>query len=128
MKIHKVLILIVFFITGCGVVAKIATIEKVPYEYFGEIKFSEPRHLNKRTLIPFSISGGDNRYDSAIIIGKIKAKENGREIDVTLYKSVAGGETLDLVLVLKKLKQGNYNVYYLNPDGSKYFIQAIDVK
>lgn len=115
-------------IIGCGSIAKLATIEKAPYEYFGEMKLGVPQYSIQKTIIPFSVSGGENRNDSAITLAKIVAKEKDGKIMVLFYKSVASGTTPKFELVFKKLRQGNYKVFYLNPDGSEKFIQTVVVK
>lgn len=128
MKFRIAKILSVFLIIGCGSIVKLATIEKAPYEYFGEIKLGVPQYSIKKTIIPFSISGGENRFDSAITLAKIAAKEKDGKITVLFYKSVASGTIPKFELVLRKLRQGSYRVYYLNPDGSEKFIQTVVAK
>jgi hypothetical protein len=128
MKFRIIRILSIFLIFGCGSVAKLATIEKASYEYFGGIELGVPQYSAQKTIIPFSISGGENRYDSAITLAKITSKEKDGKIAISFYKSVAGGSTPKFELVLKKLRQGNYKVYYLNPDSSEIFIKWIIVK
>jgi hypothetical protein len=128
MKLRIIKFLCFILITACSSVINLATIEKVPYEYFGQIKLSEPQYSSQKTIIPFSVSGGENRFDSAIILRKITAKENDGKIKVSLYKSVANSTEPKLELVLKNLRRGNYRVYYVNPNGSEKYIQTVNVK
>jgi hypothetical protein len=128
MKFRIVKILSVLLLIGCGSIVELATIEKAPYEYFGEMKLGVPQYSNQKTIIPFSISGGENRLDSAITLAKITAKEKDGKITVSFSKSVDSGAIQKFELVLKNLRQGNYGVFYLNPDGSEKFIQPVVFK
>lgn len=126
----RICISLVIFLSvcSCGSFVKHATMKKVPYQYFGNVKLLTPQYSEKQTTIPFTIAGGESIRDSAIMLGKIKSKEKNKEITISFYKAAVGGSIPEHKLELNHLNTGNYKVYYENPEGDTIFIQEITIE
>lgn len=111
---------------GCVAVAQMATAERQPLSYVGDVSLGTPVIAGRRVTVPVSFSGGEWLRNSAIIPYRIDSQIVDQEIAMTVITAIAGnGSPAPAAIVLKGVSPGVYPVFYRDPDGSRHQLSQI---
>jgi hypothetical protein len=119
------LIGVVLQIAGCCVIVPMATAERQPLSYVGEVSIGTPTISDKGVVIPLTFTGGEWERNSGISLYRIKSVVSGQEIDISITTSVVGDRTPQLLL--HRIGTGNFTVFYRDPDGARRRIGEVAI-
>ena len=118
-------------LTGCGTIAQIATLRHHPYNGLEDITLQAPNVKDQTIIIPLNLSESDFRYNSGMIIQKIKTKTVDESVYFYIVTCVAGGSFTGIknpAIQIKNPNKTSYKIYYVDPDDTKHDIGIIDIK
>lgn len=115
---------------GCNAAARIVTREAQPLAYVGQVQLGEPKKEGGHVVVPLTYAGGEWGQNSAIVPIDVDAIIKDAEIEMTVVTSVVtdtvpknGGRQL----TLPADSQGNFTVFYRDPDGVRHEIGKLQI-
>ncbi|MCP4192589.1 MAG: hypothetical protein GY768_18395 [Planctomycetaceae bacterium] len=116
-------------LAGCDATVRTITREAKPLAYVGQIKLGDPASQDGQILVPLEYIGGDWKKNSAIVPIDVKTTVADNQIEMTVITSVHTDTNPEngRRLVLPEASQGQYTVYYRDPDGKRHEIGDLKI-
>ncbi|MDB4810240.1 hypothetical protein OAH34_03490 [bacterium] len=117
-------------VMGCDATMRSVTREARPLAYVGQVEFGEPTNEAGQVVVPLKYVGGAWIMSPAIVPINVDATVINSEIEITIETSVATDDQLKMghKLILPKGSNGEYVVYYRDPDGTRHQIGNLRIE
>ena len=115
---------------GCNAAARTVTRQARPLAYVGQVQLGMPKNKSGRIVVPLKYVGGNWTQNSALVPVDVDSTVKNKEIEITIFTAVATGNAGDTgrELVLPEGSEGQYAVYYRDPDGSRHRIGEVQIQ
>lgn len=114
---------------ACGFFTGLFTTEDVDIDYVGTIKLGAPFQSDSNTFIPLDFIGGKWLQNSGVTFKEVNANVKGQDINFTVKTCLVSGDSQnqEQKISLKILAPGEYNINYINPNGSSVYVGKIKI-
>lgn len=115
--------------SGCTTVIKELSVSQASLDYVGEIAFGIPVRNGMEMTVPLGFTGGQWLRNSAICFHHAEARQVGGAIELRVYKSLCGkGLTArERNFRLRGMPTGTYDVFHLDPDGTRHHLGGLKI-
>ena len=111
------------FMPGCDPVIRGVTEEARPLVYVGSVTFGEAVNSEDRFHVPITMGPGPWQRNSGQFPTRVTTRIQDRQIDMTIHFSSSTEHVeLGLRLELPQELTGEYEVFYLDPNGTRHCV------
>ena len=121
------LLCVAFLLAGCSAASQ----KRQPLDYVGQVQFGQPAVRGGEVLIPVTYVGGKWNENSSVVPYKIDSRVVDSRIEITVITAIATGKAdpdrNGYEIRLPAGTQGKYTVVYVDPNGTRHELQAVDL-
>jgi hypothetical protein len=115
---------------GCQPMMQFATQQPQPLSYVGHVQLESPAISKQEISVPLSYQGGEWAANSAIAPLNVETTLEGKTVYMTVVTALAGKHDelrLGHRLRLPPDLAGDYDVVYVDPDGTKHSVDVLQL-
>ncbi|RYD67477.1 MAG: hypothetical protein EOP83_02715 [Verrucomicrobiaceae bacterium] len=116
----------VLLLTSCGI-SEVLVPQQASHGYVGEVGLEALREVSANEyMVKMDFDGGEWGRNSGICFHHADARIVGREIQLKIFTSPCGrGSTRDFSFRVKGWSRAEYDIVYLDPDGTKHSLDKL---
>ena len=116
----------VLVLTSC-VIGEAIIPQHATHGYVGKVRFDAPREVAANDyVVKMDFDGGEWERNSGICFDHAKARIVDREIQLKIFTGLcSGGSTRDSSFQVKGWSKKEYEVVYLDPDGTRHSLGKV---